>query len=59
MLAAVVPDLPETPAGFSMWPSNYALWASLTELAYYLKTRRMIGTIVIGMVVFTILRLVF
>ncbi len=54
-----MPDLPETPAGFSMWPSNYALWASLTELAYYLKTRRMIGTIVIGMVVFTILRLVF
>jgi branched-subunit amino acid transport protein len=59
LAAVVVPDLLETPHGFSMWPTNHALWASLAGLAYYLKRRGMMGTIVVGMVVFTILRLVF
>ncbi|KND61256.1 putative transmembrane protein [Candidatus Burkholderia verschuerenii] len=59
LAAVVVPDLLETSSGFSMWPSNHALWASLAGLAYYLKTRGMMGTIVVGMVVFTILRLIF
>ncbi|KMZ12467.1 putative transmembrane protein [Candidatus Burkholderia humilis] len=55
----VVPDLLQTPRGLSIALSNHALWASLAGLAYYLKRRGMMGTIVIGMIVFTLLRLVF
>jgi branched-subunit amino acid transport protein len=59
LAAVVVPDLLETPVGLSLWPSNHALWASLAGLAYYLRRRGMMGTIAVGMVVFTVLRLVF
>jgi branched-subunit amino acid transport protein len=59
LAAVVVPDLLQTPRGLSIALSNHALWASLAGLAYYLKRRGMMGTIVIGMIVFTLLRLVF
>jgi branched-subunit amino acid transport protein len=59
LAAVVVPDLLETPTGFSIALSNHALWASLAGLAYYLKRRGMLGTIAVGMIVFTLLRLIF
>ena len=58
LAGVVVPDLLETPAGISLWLSNHALWASAAGLAYYLWRRGMMGTIAVGMVVFTLLRLV-
>jgi branched-subunit amino acid transport protein len=58
LAGVVVPDLLETPAGISFAPSNHALWASAAGLAYYLWRRGMMGTIVVGMLVFTLLRLV-
>jgi branched-subunit amino acid transport protein len=57
LVAVVVPDLLETPAGFSVALSNHALYASLGGLAWYLWRRSMLGTIVVGMLVFTLLRL--
>jgi branched-subunit amino acid transport protein len=57
LAAVVVPELIETPAGMSVALSNHALWASLAGLAYYVWRRGMMGTIVVGMVVFTVLRL--
>ena len=57
LAAVVVPDLLETPAGLSFALSNHALWASLAGLAYYVWRRGMMGTIAIGMAVFTVLRL--
>jgi branched-subunit amino acid transport protein len=59
LAAVVVPDLLQTPRGLSIALSNHALWASLAGLAYYLKRRGMMGTIVVGMIVFTLMRLVF
>jgi branched-subunit amino acid transport protein len=52
-----VPDLLETSAGISLALSNHALWASAAGLAYYLWRRGMMGTIAVGMLVFTLLRL--
>ncbi|SAK64766.1 branched-chain amino acid transport [Caballeronia temeraria] len=57
LAGVVVPDLLETPAGFSIALSNHALWASAAGLAYYLWRRGMMGTIAVGMLVFTLLRL--
>ena len=58
LAGVVVPDLLETPAGISLALSNHALWASAAGLAYFLWRRGMMGTIAIGMLVFTMLRLV-
>jgi len=57
LAGVVVPDLLETPAGLSIAFSNHAVWASLAGLAYYLWRRGMMGTIAVGMIVFTLLRL--
>ncbi|WP_244814320.1 AzlD domain-containing protein [Caballeronia sp. Lep1P3] len=57
LAGVVVPDLLETPAGFSVALSNHALWASLAGLAYCLWRRGMMGTIAVGMIVYTLLRL--
>ncbi|MDR5853711.1 AzlD domain-containing protein [Caballeronia sp. LZ062] len=56
LAGVVVPDLLETSAGFSIAFSNHAVWASLAGLAYYVWRRGMMGTIAVGMVVFTLLR---
>ncbi|KIG03973.1 AzlD domain-containing protein [Caballeronia concitans] len=58
LAAVVVPDVLETSAGFSVALSNHAMWASLAGLAYYLWRRGMMGTIAVGMIAFTLLRLV-
>ncbi|MDR5756101.1 AzlD domain-containing protein [Caballeronia sp. LZ035] len=58
LTGVVVPDLLETSTGISLALSNHALWASVAALAYYLWRRGMMGTIAVGMLVFTLLRLV-
>ncbi|SAL37717.1 branched-chain amino acid transport [Caballeronia sordidicola] len=57
LVSVVVPDLLSTPNGLSIAFSNHALYASLCGLAWFLWRRSMLGTIVVGMVVFTALRL--
>ncbi|MGA7813471.1 AzlD domain-containing protein [Caballeronia sp.] len=57
LVAVVVPDLLMTPQGFSVGFSNHALYASLCGLGWFLWRRSMIGTIVVGMLAFTALRL--
>ena len=57
LVAVVVPDLLTTPNGLSIAFSNHALYASLFGLARFLWRRGMLGTIVVGMIVFTVLRL--
>ncbi|CAH2780620.1 MAG: Putative transmembrane protein [uncultured Caballeronia sp.] len=57
LAGVVVPDLLETPVGISLALSNHALWASAAGLAYYLWWHGMMGTIAVGMFVFTLLRL--
>ncbi|KND58872.1 putative transmembrane protein [Candidatus Paraburkholderia schumanniana] len=57
LAGVVVPDLLETPVGISLALSNHALWASAAGLAYYLWRRGMMGTIAVGMFVFTLRRL--
>jgi branched-subunit amino acid transport protein len=58
LVAVVVPDLLSTQDGLSIAFSNHALYASLCGLAWFLWRRSMLGTIVVGMIVFTILRLI-
>lgn len=57
LVAVVVPDVLETPAGISLALTNHALYGTVAGLAWYLWRRSMIGTIAIGMAVFTALRL--
>ncbi len=57
LAAVVVPDVLSTPSGLSVAFSNHALYASLCGLAWYVWRRGMLGTIVVGMLVFTGLRL--
>lgn len=58
LVAVVVPDLLSTSDGLSIAFSNHALYASLCGLAWFLWRRSMLGTIVVGMIVFTLLRLI-
>jgi branched-subunit amino acid transport protein len=57
LVAVVLPDVLETPAGLSFALSNHAFYATLAGLAWYLWRRSMVGTIVVGMLVFTAMRL--
>lgn len=57
LVAVVVPDLTMTPTGLSFGFSNHALYASVCGLLWFLWRRSMLGTIIVGMVVFTALRL--
>lgn len=57
LAAVVLPDVLSTPAGLSFAPSNHEFYATLAGLAWYLVRRSMLGTIVVGMLVFTLLRL--
>jgi branched-subunit amino acid transport protein len=59
LVAVIAPELVMTEHGFSLWPSNHALWAALAGLAWYLWRRSMVGCIVSGVVVFNVLRLLF
>jgi branched-subunit amino acid transport protein len=57
LAAVVVPDVLVTPGGLSFGLSNHEFYATLAGLAWFLLRRSMLGTIVIGMVAFTLLRL--
>jgi len=54
----VLPDVLGTPEGLSFAPSNHDFYAALAGLGWFLWRRTMLGTIIVGMVVFTFLRLV-
>jgi branched-subunit amino acid transport protein len=56
LAAVVLPDVLATPEGLSFAPSNYEFYASLSGLAWFLWRRTMLGTIVVGMLVFTLMR---
>ena len=58
LAAVVLPDVLGTPEGLSFAPSNHEFYAALAGLGWFLWRRSMLGTIVVGMVVFTFLRLV-
>ncbi|SFI46230.1 Branched-chain amino acid transport protein [Paraburkholderia megapolitana] len=58
LAAVVLPDVLVTPDGLSFGLSNHEFYASVAGLGWYLWRRSMVSTIVVGMVVFTILRFV-
>jgi len=58
LAAVVLPDVLSTPDGLSFALSNHAFYATVAGLGWFLWRRTMLGTIVVGMVVFTVLRLV-
>mgnify|MGYP001083889958 CR=1 FL=1 len=57
LAAVVLPDVLGTPEGLSFAPSNHEFYAALAGLGWFLWRRTMLGTIVVGMIVFTVLRL--
>jgi branched-subunit amino acid transport protein len=57
LAAVVLPDVLATSEGLSFAPSNHEFYATLAGLAWFLWRRSMLGTIVTGMVVFTLLRI--
>ncbi|HEY1996381.1 AzlD domain-containing protein [Paraburkholderia sp.] len=59
LAAVILPDVLVTPEGLSFSLANHEFYATLAGLGWYLWRRTMLGTIVVGMVVFTVLRLVF
>ncbi|KVD79385.1 branched-chain amino acid transporter [Burkholderia sp. ABCPW 14] len=59
LVAVVLPDVLETPAGISFALSNHDFYAAAAGLAWFLWRRSMLGTIVVGMLVFTALRILF
>ncbi|WP_345891774.1 AzlD domain-containing protein [Burkholderia sp. Tr-860] len=58
LVAVVLPDVLETPAGISFSLANHDFYAAAAGLAWFLWRRSMIGTIVVGMLVSTALRLI-
>jgi branched-subunit amino acid transport protein len=58
LAAVVLPDVLATPDGLSFAPSNHEFYATLAGLGWFLWRRSMLGTIVVGMLLFTLLRLV-
>jgi branched-subunit amino acid transport protein len=59
LAAVVLPDVLMTPEGLSFGLSNHDFYGTLAGLAWFLWRRTMLGTIVVGMLVFTIMRLLF
>ena len=57
LAAVVLPDVLATPEGLSFAPSNHEFYATLAGLGWFLWRRTMLGTIVTGMVAYTLLRL--
>ena len=56
LAAVVLPDVLSTPDGLSFAPANHELYATLAGLGWFLWRRTMLGTIVTGMMVFTLMR---
>jgi branched-subunit amino acid transport protein len=60
LAAVILPDLFYNSSGaFDLGLNNPKLLAGIIALAFCYFTRRMLGTIVLGMAVFTVLRLMF
>jgi branched-subunit amino acid transport protein len=59
LIAVVVPDVVTTPLGLSFAFSNHPLYSTLAGTAWFLWRRSMIQTIVVGMAIFTVLRVWF
>ena len=59
LAAVVLPDVLATPDGLSFGLSNHDFYGTLAGLGWFLWRRTMLGTIVVGMLTFTLLRLVF
>ncbi|MBO7803111.1 AzlD domain-containing protein [Burkholderia pseudomallei] len=59
LVAVVLPDVLETPEGLSFALSNHDFYEAAAGLAWFLWRRSMLGTIVVGMLVFTALRILF
>lgn len=57
LAAIVVPDVAATAHGISLGLSNHPLWATLAGLGWFLWRRGMVGTIAVGMLVYTAMRL--
>jgi branched-subunit amino acid transport protein len=57
LVAVVLPDSLMTRAGVSFGLSNHDFYAMLSGVAWFMWRRTMLGTIVTGMVVFTLMRL--
>lgn len=59
LAAVVLPDVLIIADGLSFGLSNHEFYGTLAGLAWFLWRRTMLGTIVVGMLVFTALRLMF
>ncbi|WP_338925751.1 AzlD domain-containing protein [Mycetohabitans endofungorum] len=57
LIAVVVPDVAMTPQGLSFALENHAWYGTVAGTLWFLWRRSMIQTIVVGMLVFTALRL--
>ena len=57
LVAVVLPDVLQTPRGISFALSNHAFYGTLAGLAWFLWRRSMVGTIIVGMIAYTLLRL--
>lgn len=57
LVAVVLPDVLQTPHGISFALSNHALYGTVAGLAWFLWRRSMLGTIIVGMIAYTLLRL--
>ncbi|HVE11310.1 MAG TPA: AzlD domain-containing protein [Paraburkholderia sp.] len=57
LIAVVLPDVLVTEDGVSFALSNHDFYATLAGLVWFLLRRNMVQTIVVGMLVFTALRL--
>ncbi|MFC0398352.1 AzlD domain-containing protein [Paraburkholderia rhizosphaerae] len=57
LIAVVLPDVLVTDDGVSFALANHDFYATLAGFVWYLLRRSMVETIVVGMVVFTVLRL--
>jgi branched-subunit amino acid transport protein len=57
LAAIVLPDVMSWHGHFTLSPGNAKLMAAVAATVFYLLTRRMVGMIVVGMAVYTALRL--
>jgi branched-subunit amino acid transport protein len=57
LIAVVLPDVLATDEGVSFALANHDFYATLAGLVWYLLRRSMVETIIVGMLVFTALRL--
>ncbi|KWR87389.1 AzlD domain-containing protein [Cupriavidus sp. IDO] len=58
LAAIILPDLMTWNGHFTLSVSNYKLVAGISAAMFYLLTRRMVGMILVGMAVYTALRLI-